>query len=327
MRYLYNLRAQLQERRNRLYKIRFEEFENELGQLLEFVDGNQFLRTLVARLEASDAIGFDQWLAAMEGERFIRLPKSEAGRAKVCHGLLQRCAHDPEEREALNWAHNISHETNHDNALRELIEAVVDPFVNYLHDRVDEASNILYLIQRFKVRAEWFQQRELHEGYVMDTRRGEALLDKALRQSLLDGGIDYPFSQPASPSGRADIVAALGSGDPLVMEVKVFDPDRGRGVARIRQGLHQILRYADDYNESVGYLVVFNCSDGQLLFRANTSEELELPPRLIEGGKSFYLIAIDIGVDRLAASKEHPSTRTVIGHEELLGADPADTPG
>ena len=281
MRNLYNLRAQLQERRNRLYKIRFEEFENELGQLLEFVESNQYLRALVTRLKAEDAIGFEQWLTGLEGERFIRLPRTEVGRAKVCYGLLLKCAHDPEEREALNWAHNLSHETNHDRALREFIEAVVDPFVNYLHDRIDEASNVLYLIQRFKVRAEWFQQSELHQAYKSDTKRGEASLDKALRQSLFDGGVDYPFSQPASPSGKADIVAALGSNDPLVLEVKAFDPARSKDKGHVKQGFHQVLRYSEDYNESVGYLVVFNCSDRHLSFGPSGGAEAESPPRLI----------------------------------------------
>ena len=80
--------------------------------------------------------------------------------------------------------------------------------------------------------------------YLDDTGLGEAHLDRVLREALFDGGLDFPFSQPDSPSGRADVVSLDDSEDPLVLEVKVFDPDRGKGRSHLRQGFHQVLRYA-----------------------------------------------------------------------------------
>ena len=94
----------------------------------------------------------------------------------------------------------------------------------FLHDRIDDGGNVLFLIERFKLKTEWFRRKELYLLYQEDTSVGEASLDQELRASLFDGGIDYPFSQPSSPSGKADIIALLDSDDPLVLEVKVFDP-------------------------------------------------------------------------------------------------------
>ena len=142
-----------------------------------------------------------------------------------------------------------------------------------------------------------------------------------LREALFDGGLDFPFSQPDSPSGRADVVSLDDSEDPLVLEVKVFDPDRGKGRSHLRQGFHQVLLYANDYQQSVGYLVAFNCSGNQLVWPSEDSAEGEFPPRILHDGKTFFLIAIDIGIDRESASKERPSGRAVISRSELTGQD------
>ncbi len=319
MRYLLNLRVQLQDRRNRLYKIKYEHYETELRFLLEFLDSNPYLRSLLAMIESSDAVEFDQWITDISTSRGLRFPKSEVGRAKVCLEILKQCAYDDSERQALNWGGKFSHENRFQDILSDLTEAVVDPLLNFLHDHLDEAGNVLYLVERFKFRTEWFRREELYQLYRADTSIGEKQLDHTLRESLFDGGVDYPFSQPASPSGKADIVASLGSADPIVLEVKIFDPDRGKGRSHIRQGFHQVLRYANDYNEGLGYLVVFNCSNRHLVFTPPDGAELESPSRLEHAGKTFYLIAIDIGVERESASKESPSSRVEIRYEELVG--------
>ena len=148
---------------------------------------------------------------------------------------------------------------------------------------------------------------------------GEANLDRVLREALFDGGVDFPFSQPASPSGRADVVSLDDSDDPLVLEVKVFDPDRGKDKGHLRQGFHQVLRYASDYQQNVGYLVVFNCFDNQLVLPSDDSAVREFPPRIVYDGKTFFLVAIDLGADRESASREKPSARAVISRTELIG--------
>ena len=198
---------------------------------------------------------------------------------------------------------------------------MLNPLANYLDDRIDDTGNLLYLLQRFKLKAEWFRKQELKQMYLDDTASGEAHLDRVLREALFDGGVDFPFSQPDSPSGRADVVSLDDSEDPLVLEAKVFDPDRGKGKSHLRQGFHQVLRYANDYQQSVGYLVAFNCSGNQLVWPSEDSAEGEFPPRILHDGKTFFLIAIDIGIDRESASKERPSGRAVISRSELTGQD------
>ncbi len=316
--YLRNLRVRLQERRNRLYKTRFTIYDAELRYLLQFLDENPYIRSLLAVLGVSTSVDSEQWATELSDMREVQFPQTEEGRAKVCYGILKRCVVDEHDDNTLGWAQLFSSERTFDAILRDFTEAVVDPLINFLHDQIDDEGNILYLIERFKLNAEWFRRKELYLLYQGDTSVGETSLDQELRASLFEGGVDYPFSQPSSPSGKADIVALLGSDDPLVLEIKVFDPDHSRGKSHLRQGFHQVLRYANDYNQSLGYLVIFNCSDRQLAISSEEASGGEGPPRISYGGKTFFVIPIDIHPATASASREKPASRLVIAYKELV---------
>lgn len=320
MLYLHDLRAKLQDRKNRLYKVDASQYGTELRFFLQFLDSNPYLKALLRTLESDTTLDFSAWSETHANRHQVKFPDSEAHRATICYEILKLCANDPGEREAYTWGMLFSFESNIGRILNDLTDAVASPLVNFLHDRIEDVSSVLYLIERFKVRAEWFRRNELFQLYQEDTSVGEAALDQKLREALFEGGIDYPFSQPLSPSGEADVVALIGSGDPLVLEVKVFDPERGKGKSNIRQGLHQAIRYADDYNQPVGYVVVFNCSDGQLAFQGGPDEDSAVPARVSQAGKTFFVISVDIRPDRPSASKDRPATRTEIRYAELVGA-------
>lgn len=318
MLYLRNLRVYLQERRNRLYRTDSLTYDAELRYFLQFLDENTYIRSLLVSLDANTSVKFEEWISEFTVDRTPPFPENEEGRAKVCYSILKMCVDDEHSYGPLEWARHFSLESNFSASLRDLTGAVVDPFVNFLHDRIDDGGNIIYLIERFKLRAEWFRRKEFYLLYKKDTSVGEASLDLELRASLFEGGIDYPFSQPSSPSGKADIIALLGSDDPLVLEVKVFDPDLSKGKSHLRQGFHQVLRYANDYNQNLGYLVIFNCSDRQLVISSEEGSQAEFPPRISYGGKVYFVIPIDIRPDTASASKEKPASRLVIDLRELV---------
>ena len=316
--YLRDLRVKIQDRRNRLYRNGYRTYPAELQYLLQFLDANPYTRSLLTALNESSSIDFEQWVNDHSGWGEFEFPDSEDGRAKVCYGIIRRCnAGDAGDWQG--WLQTFSSERRFDDQLRDFTEAVVDPLLNFLYDQIDDAGNVLYLIERFKLRAEWFRREELYNLYKARTQVGEASLDKELRAGLFEGGIDYPFSQPLSPSGKADVVALLGSEDPLVLEVKVFDPERGKDKRQLRQGFHQVLRYADDYNQRLGYLVIFNCSDMQLVISHEESSEAEFPPRINYAGKTVFVISIDVCPDTTPASKERPTSRQMVSFMDLTG--------
>ena len=318
--YPSNLSAQLQERRNRLYSTGFRVYSTELKYLLQFLNSVQYTRGLLTTLDERASVDSEQWVNPSPSISKLPLPDTEEGRAKVLYDIIKLCVNDGEGYDWLKWARVFgSAQHTSDTLPLFFTEAIVDPLLNYLCDRIDDGGNVLSLIVRFKMKSEWFRQSELYGLYCGNTSVGESSLNRELRAALFDGGVDYPFTEPLSPSGQADIVALSDSEDPLVLEVKVYDPNRSKGKRHVRQGFHQIVRYASDYNQSVGYLVVFNCSDRQLAISSREASEPRFPPRIAYGDKTFFSIPININPEVDSASKENPDRRVCIYFDELTG--------
>ena len=175
-----------------------------------------------------------------------------------------------------------------------IAQLFVIPLYNYIVHRLQGTSMMAYTLLRYRRWAEWFEAERLRGLYAADTTYSEKVLDSDLRQFLFENGIDYPYSQPDSPGGRADIVAQLDTDDPLVLEVKVWDSDRGYKENRVRDGLRQAIQYADSYGKDRGYVVVFNLDRHPLEFVSPVSTD-EWPPRIEVGGKTYYFIDVNIG--------------------------------
>lgn len=289
MYYQQDLRVKLQERRNRLYKASHQIYDQELAYFIDFLHRVPYFVGILEELEwLHPDITFDDWRTTQIGWRELRFPDTETRKAEVCYECLVRCAEGKED--VLEITGNLVR-GNLDAHVRAFTELFVDPVVNFLHDRVDEGSSMLYLLERYKHKVEWFRREELFEEYQADTSRGEGRLDAHLREFLVDQGVQYPFSTPSSPSGRTDIVAGLQSPDPLVLEVKLFEPAKGYGRAYVRKGLRQVRTYAADYNKPVGYLVVYNLSDHDLVFETR-QDDSRWPPRVRIGNSTFFIVSI-----------------------------------
>ena len=299
----------------------------ELSYFLGFLDENPYVKGLLTVVDAEERQDFETWVEnPFDPLGRVQFPMTEAGRAKMCLGILRRCANDQFVDEAFFWGRLFGGGDHFDDACSALTESVAGPVINYLHDRIDEAGNVVFVLERFKRKTEWFTRDRLFRTYTEDTSTGEKHLDQALRHALFEAGIDYPFSQPVSPSGETDVVALLESDDPMVLEVKVYDPDRSRNVRHLRQGFHQVLRYANDYNQSIGYLVIFNCSGHQMLVEGANSEPTETPTRIKHASKTFFVFVIDVNPDTASASKENPSSRRVVQYGDLVGSPEEHSP-
>jgi hypothetical protein len=214
----HELRVQLRERRNRLYKTSYHDFANERRFLVQWMEAQPYIRAILAEIETAD-VDYETWKA--EGGftyHGVTFPDSEQRRAKVC---LAICRSD---EDAGHVAHGLSSSTRFDDMNRAFVEVVVDPLVTYVEDRIEEGSAVLGLLLRYKRLVEWFDRARLYGLAKDDTRRGEDEVDADLRRFLLDRGIDFPFSQPESPTGKVDVVAGLDSPDPRLTS--------GRGSAR-----------------------------------------------------------------------------------------------
>lgn len=177
--------------------------------------------------------------------------------------------------------------------LAKICEIFILPVANFIMDQLEYSGQILHLLLRYKRWAEWFNSQQLRDLYD-STSKGEDVLDQNLRKFLFESGVDYPFSQPESPGGKADIIAGLESQDPLVLEIKIWDSSKGYKESRIRDGLRQVIDYASKYGKDRGYLAVFNLDEHPLVFESSIDQGL-WPPRLEHGGRIYYFVDIHIG--------------------------------
>ena len=315
MNYQRDLQVRLQERYRRLYKTGFQLYRNEAGFLVSFISDTPALRYLVENLERSDPdLDPAAWVSEHFGWNHAEWPPTEEGRAKVAWHLLREWANA--EAGAAMFGHTLNpSDNNMDSGSRTATEAVVEPFIEFLQERIGEASDVLYLLERYVRRVEWFEQDGLWQAYQADTRHGEDVYDRDLRRFLFDQGIDYPFSQPRSASGLSDVVANVESDDPLVCEVKLYDAE-SYSKSYLAKGVQQATNYARDYGKSLAYLLIVNLSSKMLELPSDASPK-EWPPRIDVGGVTVFLVHVR-GLPQASASRRGPADVVTVTKDDLL---------
>lgn len=183
---------------------------------------------------------------------------------------------------------------------RRITEMLLLPQIHYLKEELAGHSSVIYLLERYKFRCEWFTKHLLINSYDSAVSSFEQIFEDDLRQFLFDQGIDYPFSTPKSPSGRTDIIGNINTNDPLVIEIKIIDKTRGYGKNRLKSGFSQVLKYANDFNKNVGYLVVFNIDDSELNFTFS-NPMTSFFPYLNFNNKIFYFVVINCSNGKTAS--------------------------
>jgi hypothetical protein len=183
------------------------------------------------------------------------------------------------------------------------VEEYIATLVNFIQDRIEKSNSIIFLLEKYKKRTEWFNKKALLEKY-HTSKNHEQILEDDLRLFLFDQGIEYPFSTPKSPSGRADIVGNVTDEDLLICEIKIFDSDKNYRKDRIKKGLTQIIQYTNDYNKDSGYLVIFNMDDADMHFNFDSTHSF--PPKLSYGNKTYYFIVVNIREQEHASMLKKP---------------------
>jgi hypothetical protein len=174
---------------------------------------------------------------------------------------------------------------------------------------------MLVLLKRYKHKCEWFVRDQLFRLWEGQTEKGEKVLAKHFYEYLYDQGIDFHI-EPSSASGEIDLLGDQVGDDRLVADAKIFNPDKGRGKAYLAKGFNQIYKYLLDYNESVGYLVIFNTSDKDLAFALSTQQSSA--PYLRLNHKTIYFITINISPRLESASKAGRVYSVQITDEDLI---------
>lgn len=308
--YIQNLRYKLQKRISRLNSVDDGDlFIITLSQFFRFFDEqNTFTGIIDVLLPNFPEIEKDV-------ESIIKINKivygdSEEEAAAIGYKVLRELKDNP------NKLHELGFLYRQTGKIHEAIEAIreifVEPFYEYVDEKLDDQRAMLALLMRYKHRSEWFHREQLWK-YARIDRGAEKALALDLYSYLYDQGIDFMI-EPSSITGEIDLIAAQHTQEPLLLDAKVFDGG-GRGKSYLRKGFNQIYTYTQQYNESFGYLVIYKICEKDLLFSLKHSGNI---PLLVHNHKTIFLITIDVYPHPKPVSQRPSIKATEITEEELV---------
>ena len=290
--YLQRVRFQLQKRVRRLNSCSHLLFHSSLIQFWNYVQSQPMTAGVLAKIE-QEARPYKDEIAAIISEREIPQFAVELEQHAFVYRVVQHCATQPLDRTygpEVEIGLALSHQGKLDEALNYFREIFLEPLYDYVDSALDQQGAVLSLLMKYKRKVEWFEREELQTLEAS----GERKLAKHLYAFLFDQGLDFHI-EPQSASGEADLVAR-----DLVLDAKVFDGAQ-RGRAYLASGAHQVHTYARDFNQEVGYLVVYKTCPESIDFDFAASGQFA--PYLSVGGKTIYILIIDICNYETSASK------------------------
>lgn len=327
VRYQQDLQVALRDRYRRLMVVGFADISHEIRVVTNWITSQPALRAILMEAERGEPeLDFDAWeqsLVQHSGER-LWPTETEAGRASLIWRLMRHIADAEVAGEAYpvqGYAFALSEGGDLNDSTRTFAQRVLQPLFDFLTEQVGAESSLLYVLERYVRRIEWFDRDELYAKYMEDTRTGEAVYDKDLRKFLFGEGINMPFSQAKSASGLSDVLSELDTDDPLVCEVKLLDGE-GRGKRHLASGVNQVVQYAQDYGKNAAYLVVINLS-GRSLELPSDGPSDEWPPHVELAGVRVHLIAVRALPPTASASKQGRAAPITISRADLVDPDAA----
>lgn len=294
--YLQQQRFLLQKRFRRLNSVKdYRFFHSQLVQFWNFLHSEPLFEGIVARLDAEGETYEEELDGMLTGDTLSGF-STEKELAEFCFRVVQHCAAQPlgPKHPELNIGRLLHNSSEPEGALEGFIEHFVEPLYEFIDESLDGQAAVLSLLIKYKKRAEWFERERLH-ALVQD---GERELATDLYAYLFDQGLDFHI-EPQSASGMADLVSPE-----LVLDAKIFSGESSRGKRSITSGFNQLLTYTRDFHQGVGYLVIYRICPEDLQFEFATSDMLV--PFLCVGGKTLYLLVIDICDHKSSASKRGP---------------------
>jgi hypothetical protein len=328
VRYQQDLQVDLRERLRRLIVADPSDAVHEVSLTVNWIGQQPTLQALLAEAEAVEP-GLDAGIfsTAIRQHQGFRWPsETEAGRATLVWKLMQAMAAEYRAgagsvQIVMNYGHGLTGESRFADMWRGFAQRILQPLFDYLTERVGAESSVLYVLERYVRRVEWFDRKELYDRAMVDPQKTEEVYDADLRRFLFTEGINMPFSQAKSASGLSDVVTGLDTDDPLVCEIKVLD-GVNRGKRHIASGVNQALQYASDYGKQVAYLVIVNLT-GRPLALPTEGDSKDWPSWIGIAGVRIYLLTVR-ALPTVSASKQGKPTPIAISHSELVDPDATD---
>lgn len=305
--YLQRIRFQLQQRVRRLNSCNQLFFHSALVQFWKYALEQPHISGILARLEAETEV-FESEIRFLFSENTLPLFDNDIEQLGFTFRLIQHCAKQPldvKRAPEILAGMAVSRGSKVDEALDAFRQEYLEPFYEFIDNELDQQMAVLSLLVKYKRKVEWFEREQLTEMAGKDERQ----LARHLYAYLFDQGLDFHI-EPQSVSGEADLVSPT-----LVLDAKVFDGE-SRNPRYLAHGVNQVHTYARDFNQDTGYLVVYKTCPETIHFEFE--REGNLVPYIQVGGKTLYLLVVDICEYGASASKRGKLTTYDISEEYLV---------
>jgi hypothetical protein len=337
MRHQDRLQDAINGRYNRLTDTDAETIDHQIVLTHDWIAAQPELQAILIEAERAEPdLDFETWHDEVRNSEEFAWPNdTEAGRAWLVWQLMSSIADSARAGAKYQIVdYSLGQSNAPEGAVPAFVKRVFRPFFDYLSDQVSLGSAVVHLIWRYKKRVEWFDRDELHRRYeeagdrragrisTAGPRVGEEVYNLDLQRFLfLDAGY-ITQAKARSASGEADLVGGLDTDDPLICEGKLYD-GKNAGKSHLRDGFHQVIRYAHDYNKAVAHLVVFNLTDRLLQFDSDGPAGAWAPYVQHERVR-VHLIVVRAKRPDTTASEAGKATVVRISREDLINVE-ADT--
>src|SRR5438132_6071191 len=182
--YLRNIRFKLQKRVRWLNGTQdVDQFWYRLKRFWAFFDADPILTGVAQELSAEFPDCTKEADQIFQGQMVIGSTEEES--AAIGHQVLRRFAESTERLKAL-----CRLAPTHAQRLDHLRSLYLEPFYEYVDERVDDRSFILFALVRYKHLCEWFRRENLYNSWKQETAKGECHLAKNLYEYLYEQEVD-----------------------------------------------------------------------------------------------------------------------------------------
>lgn len=299
--HLKNLRSKLKRRWERLATINNNNntFNFAIKQFWKFLNDQSIFVGILQDLELRHPKIDSQVSFIFEKNKQVHF-NTEGEQAQAARVLLGKCNGASSDQSLESVFGNIYTGSMKMTERLDAFRIFIDPLIYYLEEHLDDQRVILELLRRYKHKCEWFHRQRLYELWEKNTKIGEKNLKIDMFDYLYSQGLDFTI-EPESISGKADLVAAQNSEDPLIADAKIFNPSKSKGIDYISKGFNQIYTYTCDYNEPFGYLIIFKTCEKDLQISLKIDQHST--PYVTYNNKTIFIITIDVFPHKKSASQ------------------------
>ena len=303
-------------------------FSSACQHLVDWLNNHPIFISLVKRIEEIETENTEKILSSISSSELYGNDYYSANNIEehvaICWIIVKSVAQTKDEtddgRQLFNRIVNFINREDDFVEIEKGIEIIRDVALEGLYEYLDErldSRNIIYsLILKYKERCEWFHRGRLRkvadEG--LEGKTGERGLAVDLQEYIFDQQVEFVI-EPVSSSGETDLILKDPDGRRLILDAKYIKEDANRSeiVKKLTDGFHQVYRYANDYNEPEGFLVVFVRTSKRPAPELEESDGL----RFIRlGGKIIYYMEVHIS-DEPSASLSGKAEEIFISLNEL----------